>query len=82
MTEADQIRRQAFDDYVRPARKARSSVVAIAAKDIHERMGLTAHYPNVCLALRGRKFQEEHGIELVGTIGPDPSSTTVFIFKV
>ena len=79
---ADSVRRLALRDYVNPARTSGAKEIVIAAADIHRELALENQYPNVCQALKGRKFCQMAQIKLVKVDGPNPSSTTRFTFRI
>lgn len=56
MPAADEIRDYAYAHFIKPSRERSHSVVAIAARDIHDGLGLSSKFPNVCQALSGQKF--------------------------
>ncbi len=55
--------------------------MAIVARDVHDRLGLTAAHANVCQALGGHKFQELASVAAPVMKGPVASSTTTFIYE-
>jgi len=57
------------------------SVVAIAVRDIHDGLQLQSKLPNVCQALSGEKFYTKYGFSIPEIIGPNPSSTTIFVYR-
>lgn len=81
MSTADAIREFAYRQFVQPARQSKHSSVSIAARDVHEGLGLSSAFPNVCQTLKGSKFLELHGLSDPVVIGPDPSSTTIFVYR-
>ncbi len=81
MSEADRIRKYAYEKFIKPAKDKGLTEVAVAAKDVHDRLGLKSRFPNVCQALYGDKFCEIYGLNRPKVVGPNPSSTTIFIFR-
>lgn len=79
--DADRIRKLALTDFVAPARAAGQSSFTIVARDVHDRLGLSAAHANVCQALSGRKFLEMANVSPPKIQGPMASSTTTFIFS-
>lgn len=80
--EADRIRALALNDFVAPARAEGRQSVTIIARDIHDRLGLSAAHANVCQALGGRKFQEMASVPPPRIEGPMASSTTAFTYEI
>ena len=78
--DADRIRTLALNEFIAPARAEGRKSVTIVARDIHDRLGLSAAHANVCQALGGRKFQEMASVPPPKTEGPMASSTTSFIY--
>jgi 5-methylcytosine-specific restriction protein B len=79
--EADRIRLCALNYYIEPAREEGKSEVSIRASDLATKMGLTAAHPNICQALGGEKFQKLARVSPPTHTEPNPSSSTVFTFK-
>lgn len=79
-SDADRIRTLALSDFVEPARKRGDASVTITARDVHDRLGLTAAHANVCQALAGRRFLELAGLSAPKMAGPMASSTTTFTY--
>jgi hypothetical protein len=84
MKSSDRIRQFAGRQYVEPVRGNVGAIVKIRSGDIVKGMGLKNKTPNVCTALRSRRFQQEYGLELIGEQGPPSgmSTTVVFTYKV
>lgn len=80
VSDADRVRQLALSDFIEPARASGRSTVTIVARDIHDRLGLSAAHANVCQALAGRKFQELAGVGAPRMGGPMASSTTTFTY--
>ena len=81
MSGADEIRKYAYEQFIKPSRTNDHSVVAIAARDIHDGLKLKSKFPNVCQALSGEKFYLKYGLSIPEIIGPNPSSTTIFVYR-
>lgn len=81
MSGADNIREYAYEHFIKPSRARGLSVVAIASRDVHNGLELDSKFPNVCQALSGEKFYSKYGLSILETLGPNPSSTTVFVYK-
>lgn len=77
---ADRIRRVALNYYIEPAREQAMGEVSIAARDLHNALGLTNDFPNVCQALGGEKFLKLAKLDTPTITGPNPSSTTIFTY--
>jgi hypothetical protein len=81
MSQAEQIRKFVFDQYITPARRAgRSDVVVVRAGDVHRDMGLANAMPAVCSAIGGQKFEELAGLTCVGRKGPTNGANVFFSF--
>lgn len=81
MSGADDIRDFAYEQFINPARARGYSVVAIASRDIHDGLQLHSKFPNVCQALSGQKFYSKYGLSIPEILGPNPSSTTIFVYR-
>jgi hypothetical protein len=79
--DADRVRSLALRDFIAPARARGAESVTIVARDIHDRLGLSAAHANVCQALGGRKFQELANVPPPKMAGPMASSTTTFTYN-
>jgi AAA domain (dynein-related subfamily) len=78
---ADRVRQLALLEYIDPSRKNGQIAVTIVARDIHDKLGLTAAHANVCQALAGRKLQEMAKVPAPKIEGPMASSTTTFTYR-
>lgn len=78
---ADRVRACARNYFIEPARDKGEKEVTIRASDLAQLMGLTNAFPNICQALEGTKFQKMIGTTKPDIIGPNPSSTTTFIYR-
>ena len=81
MSGADEIREYAYEQFVKPSSERGHSVVAIASRDIHDGLKLESKFPNICQALSGEKFYSEYGLSIPEILGPNPSSTTIFVYR-
>ena len=81
MSAADKIRNYAYKHFIRPAKERGDISVKISARDVHEGLSMTSQFPNVCQALSGKKFYLKYHLSIPEVIGPNPSSTTHFIYK-
>lgn len=79
--DADRIRAFALNAFIASARAEGLDSVTIVARDVHDRLGLTAAHANVCQALSGRKFQELASVPAPAIEGPMASSTTTFTYE-
>lgn len=79
-SQADRIRRFAFDTMIKPAREAGEAEVVIVSGDIHKAMGLQNAMPAVCSAIGSSKFNDFAGVKLIDRQGPANSSTVRFRF--
>ena len=79
--DADRVRQLALTEFLEPARADGRDSVTIVAREIHDRLGITAAHANVCQALAGRKFQELAGVPAPTMVGPMASSTTTFTYR-
>ena len=76
--DSNAIRRHAFDNYVFVARKSGKREFDIVVGDIHRDLRMQNRVPQVCAALRSKKFLVENHLVLVGEAGPPSGmSTTV-----
>ncbi|MGH7049043.1 MAG: DUF6884 domain-containing protein [Terriglobales bacterium] len=81
MTQADQIRQFAIDNYIAPARLSGRSEVVIRAGDVHREMGLAMAIPAVCSAIGANKFGELARANLVRREGPTNGANVYFHFS-
>lgn len=75
---ADVIRQYALETYIIPAREEERVSVAISVRAVHDALGFTQAWANVCQALTGSKFLELAEVDPPRTEGPPVSSTTIF----
>lgn len=78
---ADRIRLCALNYYIEPAREDGAAEVSIAARAIASDLGLQNEFPTICDALGKRKFQELARVPPPKHTEPNPSSTTVFTYR-
>ena len=85
---SDQVRSLAIEKYVRPAVLAGRTQFSVAVKDLMSDLipkGFPAgNYPQICTAIRTRKFLKEQGLEIEGIDGPPKglSPTVVVRYRV
>lgn len=79
--DADRIRLCALNYFIEPARERDASEVAIRASQVAETMGLRDAFPNICSALGGEKFQQLAKVPPPTHTEPNPSSSTIFTYK-
>jgi len=78
---ADRIRLCALNYFIAPARERGASAVSIRAGDLAAAMGLKDAFPNVCQALGGEKLQQLARVPAPTHTEPNPSSSTIFTYK-
>ncbi len=81
VSQADEIRLYAIENYVMRWRESGNETLAIRAGDVEREMGLRHVTPNVCSALEGRKFQAQANLVLVRREGPRRSTTTTYYYQ-
>jgi hypothetical protein len=80
MSTADLVRSVAIEQYFNPARSRNEKMVTISVREMHDKLGLSKQFPNVCQALRGEKLQIMAKAKLLREYGPKLSSTTSFLY--
>lgn len=75
---ADRIRQYALDTYIFPARNEGRATVAIPVREVHDALGFSERWANVCQALTRPTFLELAAVNPPRCEGPEVSSTTVF----
>lgn len=80
ITGADRIRACALTNYVAPARDRGDSSVTIVAGKLHNEIGLSNAWANVCQALGGAKFLKLASVSAPDKRGPEGSTTTTFTY--
>jgi len=78
---ADRIRACALTNYIAPARRSGAASVAIRAGTLHDQIGLSRNWANVCQALQGPKFLALAAVAPPQVSGPDASTTTTFTYS-
>ena len=81
VSQADEIRWYAIENYVTRWRESGNETLAIRAGDVEREMALRQATPNVCSALEGRKFQDQANLVLVSREGPRRSTTTTHYYR-
>jgi 5-methylcytosine-specific restriction enzyme B len=79
--DADRIRLCALNYFIEPARERDAPEAAIRASEIAKAMGLQDAFPNICGALGGEKFQQLAQVPPPTHTEPNPSSSTIFTYK-
>jgi hypothetical protein len=82
--QSERVRQVATENYVRPERsRGRGSLqirVAEVKRDL-ERQGFPPnHTPQICNALRSKRFLQANNLELVSTEGPPSKTSTTVVF--
>ncbi|WP_283195340.1 AAA family ATPase [Rhizobium sp. AN80A] len=78
---ADRIRLCALNYFIEPAREQGATEVSVRAGDLAATMGLQDAFPNICQALGGEKFQQLAQVPQPTHTEPNPSSSTIFTYK-
>lgn len=79
-TISDQIREHVRRKHVEVARRANQSQFEVRAGTVERELGMTNRTPQVCSALRSRKFLEANGLTLVRQDGPPSGMSTSVTF--
>lgn len=79
--DADRIRLCGLNYYIEPAREQGKTEVSIRAGDLAAAIGLQDALPNICQALGGEKFQRLARVPPPTHTEPNPSSSTIFTYK-
>ena len=77
----DRIRQHVLEHHIKLARDKGDTQVKVSVKDVHEKLGLNANWPNICQAIAGLKLQELAQVPPPARIGTEQSTTTIFRFK-
>ncbi len=77
---AERIRAYALSNYIGPARERGDASVIIVAGKLHDELGLSRNWANVCQALRGEKFLVIGNLSEPDVSGPKNSTTTTFTY--
>lgn len=80
ITGAERIRACALTNYIAPARDRGDASVTIIAGKLHNEIGLSASWANVCQALGGSKFLAYASVPAPLQNGPQASTTTSFTY--
>ncbi len=78
---AEHIRLCARNYYVELARENGAAEVSIRSGDLSRDMGLRDAFPTICSALGGKKFQQCANVPAPTHTMPNPSSSTVFTYR-
>ena len=76
----DKIRDYARREFIEPARRRGDTKVQIVARDVHKALRLQSRAPQVCSALRSKKFLEENRLALENAEGPAGGMSTTMKF--
>ncbi len=80
MSDADKIRLHARDRYVIPARSRKEVRFPICAGNVVHELDMSGKTPNVCQALKGRRFLEANNLRLVDVRGPKSGLSTTVVY--
>ena len=75
-SDADLIRQHVLENYIEPARERDDESADLVVKQVNEALGLNQAWPNICQALRGRKFLELADVPPPQSFGADMSAAT------
>ncbi|MEW4448734.1 AAA family ATPase [Qipengyuania sp. JC766] len=78
--DADRIRRFVLENHIEPARERDGQSAELVVKDVNDALGLHDAWPNICQAMRGRKFHEMADVPPPQSFGADMSTATRFVF--
>lgn len=59
----------------------RGDLLIVRAGDVSDAMCLFSRMPNICQALRGRKFQDDARLQLLRQSGPKAGRTAEFVYR-
>lgn len=79
---ADRIRLCALNYFIEPARERGASEVSIPVRELASAMAIKDAFPNICQALGGEKFQQLARVPTPTHTEPNPSSSTIFTYKI
>ena len=79
-SDADRIRRQVLETYIEPAREQDDETVELVVKEVNDQLGLKEAWPNICQAMRGKKFHDLADVPPPQSFGADQSTATRFRF--
>ncbi len=82
MTYSDDVRAYCAKRYVDAAKAAGSSTIEIPVREVHDALGYSNRFPLVCSAIGSDLFTKAQRVDLEEVRGPNPSSTTVFSFRI
>jgi 5-methylcytosine-specific restriction protein B len=80
LSQADDIRTFAFENWIKPARDKAETEVTIRAGDVHAAMNLSNAYPAVCNAIGGELFANFAKVKLLEKTGPNEGANVFFRF--
>jgi hypothetical protein len=82
---SDLVRAYARESYVDPAKRSRRKRFPIPVKELHENLVVNHGFPRqnvpqVCSALRSKKFLHQLGLEIEKVDGPPSKTSTTVVF--
>lgn len=80
VSDADRIRQYVLEHYIEPSRESGAEFAELVVKDVNDALGLNDAWPNICQAMRGRKFFELADVPPPQRFGADMSTATRFRF--
>lgn len=79
-SDADRIRHHVLEHYIEPARENDDDSVEFVVRDVNDALGLNEAWPNICQAMRGKKFHALADVWPPQSFGADMSTITRFRF--
>lgn len=79
-SDADLIRQHVLENFIEPARERDEESADLVVKQVNDALGLNQAWPNICQALRGRKFLELADVPPPQSFGAEMSPATRFLF--
>ncbi|WP_422357006.1 AAA family ATPase [Qipengyuania flava] len=79
-SDADLIRQHVLENYIEPAREREGESAELIVKEVNDALGLNQAWPNICQAVRGRKFLELAEVPPPQRFGADMSTATRLLF--
>src|SRR3546814_709740 len=70
-SDADKIRLHVLESYIEPAREREDETVELIVKTVNDALGLNQAWPNICQAMRGRKFLDLADVPPPQSFGAD-----------
>ena len=78
---AEQIRKYAREELIKPARAANEGQLSLRAGDIHLALDLKNRMPAVCGALDAQKFYTEAKVSLISRTGPHQGANAKWVLR-